>query len=478
MKFLKYLAAGAILAAGLAQSASAQDHVYITGSTAFRNAAILAINALFDGGVSTSGQGNSSAGQATLITDNTNATSVAAFTNNTTFLWYGGKIGGVAINIAATFTGSATGIYTVAGPVNTTTQIPFLNDTATVANLTAASLTQTGAPSGFQDEASSIQNTSSFLTNQNAQIAFTDVDQATTVYNGRVTLSSGVRTLFSSTLQDNIIGIPTFKWMASFGFPQGTGTGHLSSYSVTSQTLHTLLSVGYMPLSFITGQTADQAKEVDCTGRNPDSGTRIAALADCGYGTTASVVQYQQTALSGYTVTSQTPWPATTGSNYVAGFSVAAGNNGAGSGADLRLYGGFAISPSAAASGKSVTAAYYVFPLGKSDAATAEGYSNGSNGGKSGGPAVELAYNGVNYSDAAVENGQYTYWGYEHLLASSSLSGNQLTLYNDLVNYFTNTANVSAIEGTNAGISIVDPNMLVQRGNTGTTITPVASFPY
>jgi len=157
---------------------------------------------------------------------------------------------------------------------------------------------------------------------------------------------------------------------------------------------------------------------------------------------------------------------------------VLAGNNGAGSGADLRLYGGFTIAPAAAASTKAVTAVYYVFPLGLSDSLTAEGYTAGANGGKSAGPGVELSYNGVPYSTQAVYDGQYSFWGYEHLFSGSSLTTNAQTVYNDLTTYFTSAANVSAIESTNIGLSIADANMLVTRGNAGTAITPSATFPY
>ena len=47
---------------------------------------------------------------------------------------------------------------------------------------------------------------------------------------------------------------------------------------------------------------------------------------------------------------------------------------------------------------------YYVTYLGISDAASAVS-----------GGAVELTYNGVPYSDVAVQEGQYTFWAYEQL---------------------------------------------------------------
>ena len=37
------------------------------------------------------------------------------------------------------------------------------------------------------------------------------------------------------------------------------------------------------------------------------------------------------------------------------------------------------------------------------------------------GNAVDMKYNGVAYSAAAVKNGQYTFWGYEHLYKRSGI---------------------------------------------------------
>ena len=54
--------------------------------------------------------------------------------------------------------------------------------------------------------------------------------------------------------------------------------------------------------------------------------------------------------------------------------------------------------------------------MGTSDAA---GVNNGAN---------RLTYNGVAYSKAAVQNGQYSLWGYQHLYARSGLSATKLTL--------------------------------------------------
>jgi hypothetical protein len=56
--------------------------------------------------------------------------------------------------------------------------------------------------------------------------------------------------------------------------------------------------------------------------------------------------------------------------------------------------------------------------MGTADAATAAGYGR---------PPVLCTYNGVAFSDAAIQNGQYTMWGYEHLYSVTGLSSAENT---------------------------------------------------
>jgi len=60
---------------------------------------------------------------------------------------------------------------------------------------------------------------------------------------------------------------------------------------------------------------------------------------------------------------------------------------------------------------------YFVGYLGTSDAATAV-----TDGGRA------LSYNGVAYSAAAVEDGQYGFWGYEHMYYLTSATGSQVAI--------------------------------------------------
>jgi len=445
MKLIKNLVAGAILAATLAQTASAANpanHIYITGSTAFRTAAIAAISQVLGlpQGSLGGGTGNDS--------NNGGANS------NTSFIWSGGTINSTSVTVCATFTGSETGCASVAG----SQQIPFLPDGVTG---------ETNA-SCYSDVQSSQPNPN--YTTAIPDICFSDVYQGTTPFNGNVTLASGSTTNFVA-MTNKPVGMPSFKWIASVGFPLGTGssgsTVTTSSYSMEPNFLAYLYGTnGVAPLSMMVGSTGstDQTVEIFATGRNPDSGTRATALADGFFGVANPVFQWQQTGLSGSTVTSMQLFPIQT----IAGLSTsAAGNSGEGSGANLRAYGGYTISSSLYQDPGFTTAAYFVMYLGISDAGKVEGTS------KSG--AVELAYKGVNYSNAAIYSGQYTYWSIEHLYYRTNIATNPKALATAVVTNLTTSASGANLGYSNVsgvGFTANDPNWQVTRSGDGTSTIP------
>ena len=123
----------------------------------------------------------------------------------------------------------------------------------------------------------------------------------------------------------------------------------------------------------------------------------------------STVVQWQPSVGSGV-VTGHARFPATT----INGIPVPLGNGGYKSGSDL------------VTTMQATTAAltgYYVSYMGTSDAASAIG-----------GGAKALTYNGVSYSLDNVKNGLYTFWGYEHLMYKSTLTGVQKTVADTLAN--------------------------------------------
>ena len=451
MKSLKFLALAAI-AAAFAQQASAQTTVYITGSTAFRTAAIAAINTVT--GLSAP-SGSDASYSATFYPKGQTATS----TRNTTFIWSGGSVSGNPVTVKAAFTGSASGVGTTLGNL----AIPFLPDGVTGATNPSAYIDVQGSLPNINTQTFTAQDNSTQhgiydpSVQQVPNIAFSDAFQASTPFAAGVTKTLlapfNTTVTFPAAAHDASVGFVTFKIVASTGFPLGTGgtgvseapfTGSytVSSYSAEPNTLGALFSTGSVPLSRFTGSTLDLHKLVYATGRNPDSGTRIGFLADTGFGINNTVVQYQPT-VGATPVTTITRYPI----EIVAGSSTSSnGNSGEATGGTLRAYMGDTIATGAslsivngartAAQSSTVTAAYFLTYLGTGDASSVAG------------TAVELSYKGVPFSLQAIYNGQYTYWAQEHIFDNGTTG---------VVDTFRTTL-ISTLQGTatplsNAGIS-------------------------
>jgi len=439
MKSLKTIAVAGFLATALGQAAFATDHVYVTGSTAFRTAAINAISA--------------AVGLAGPTGDDTNISG----TGKTTYIWEGGTdpVTSNPVTVCATFTGSASGV----GIVATSTAIPFLPDGSTGHN----------NPSAYDDSAGTTPHAGYAKTIPD--FAFSDVYQSSTPFN----TNAGYTDLSGN---DSIVGIVTFKWMASKNFPRGTGVATAttlpSSYNVTPSFIKQLFSTGAAPLSFLSGNSADQHVEIFATGRNPDSGTRITTFADGLYGLTNVVKQYHPT-VSGGAVTSQSLYPVETIYGLLGTGSV--GNSGEASGGNLRAF-LQATLPTSGLTGQNAgcTGAYYITYLGIGDASSVEGSSTNLTG------AVELTYGGVQYSNTAIQQGQYSFWSYEHVLDRGDLAPAGGAAGTEAATDIETTM-VSTIQGwnsTNANISGSglqdDSNMKVKRSGDGLFIKPKFTF--
>jgi hypothetical protein len=212
-----------------------------------------------------------------------------------------------------------------------------------------------------------------------------------------------------------IVGVVQFKFVASNSAPAGLT-------NITSQNARDLFSTGKMALSLFTGAIADEGFTIYATGRDFDSGTRLTALAEIGLGAQAAVKQYQPKK-GGVLATTCcgtldgppfTIWPA----GSVNGVPYGIGNGGYNSGSELT--GGIANSTNGSNA--------FVTYLGLSDAATAVG--NG---------AHELTYNGTPYSQTAVQEGQYTFWGYQHLYYRDSTPAGIKTIADKLALQIFNT---------------------------------------
>jgi hypothetical protein len=358
-KILSIAAIGALFAA---MSVQAQTQIYVCGSTAFRANAYRSIRAMFDGGAPTSqntsgSANNSGAGQMT-------------FSGTITNLY-----GSNTVTIYCDWTGSAQGVHSLtASPGDS---LPFLANASPQGDTT--------------------------ISNHVADLAFSDVFQATTGFN-------------SPTLSDEQVAVQPFCWVANPSVPN-------SVTNITIQQLRYALG-GSCPLSYLTGSTnaSDYTNIVYLTGRNKDSGSRLIALSDALY--TGSVKVYSNFLGTAVQMTAN---QIVNGVNYGPGFA----------------------SGGTEANNLSQTGPYMIGYLGYSDARTvvnAGGHLLTYNGGL---PFNGWAgsTNGFDVPDfSPVTTGKYSLWGPEHLFINPSGANyaNAYPVFTNLVGYIntdvTNTA--------------------------------------
>jgi hypothetical protein len=220
----------------------------------------------------------------------------------------------------------------------------------------------------------------------------------------------------SPVLTDTNVGVQPFAYVKSTAAGAGTT-------NITIQQLQTFLSGGLLPLSYFTGNSADDASLIYLVGRDSGSGTRITAERDSLF------------------VGSPLLW-APDGScnwNTYSGFSSGSGI-------------------SAVLNGSCGPAIGY---LGISDAKNVNGGAN------------ILSYNGykpfagsISAPDyTAVRKGLYSFWGYEHLMKRSTASANVNSFYLRLANEINNDLATSTT-------AIQVGSMLVSRSADGGPISP------
>jgi hypothetical protein len=170
---------------------------------------------------------------------------------------------------------------------------------------------------------------------------------------------------------------------------------------MTNQLAAAILTLGVLPQFQFDNSTS--TTNIYVTGRNSDSGTRLDAFAESGFGITSAPLQVDPTQnQAGSLVDHITSGAWVPGPNGVVFFTPP--SNGYSSGGTL------AGAMTATGSG-TVLPGFLVTYLGINDANTTVA-----------GGATILTYNGFGYSAAAVENGQYTFWAYEHFLKCPALS--------------------------------------------------------
>lgn len=403
MKSKFSLALVAMLA--IAPLASADTEFRLTGSTAFR-AAVHAglLNSFF------------SAAPAYAHSNAAGAVSGASKS-----IWRGSVAGIAGITtVRCTWSGSAQGV----GDVTSGNPVSFL---------VPATLVNAGETSG--------QTTSESLV---AHASFSDVGQSSTAFS-------------SPTLDDTGVGVVAFTWVINDTSATGADTAARYGFdNITAQFARALYSSGSQPKSMLTGNGAD-TRLIYATGRDIGSGTRASMLAETKYGVFTPVQQFQITAASD-AVTELRVWPVgTTGGN-----DPIAGNGGYTSGGTLsgllasKTDSNFILRN--AAGGVAVAshpAAHLVSCVGIADSVTIV------NGG-----GARLKYEGVGYTgtadDEKIRQGQYTMWGYQHLL-SATLDGDQTTARDALA---------AAIDANIGTAGVATSTMAVGRQEDGGVVGP------
>lgn len=343
-KTLAILALGGLFAAATAQ---AQVDIYITGSTAFRANAYRSIRSLFTTRGSLTSQ---------------NPADPASGANQVTWTGTLTNFGAQTVTIRASYSGSVAGVQALA---QNTSQAYLVNSTPGDTNL---------------------------VTHQ-ADLAFSDVFQATTVFT-------------SPLLNDNQVGVLPFAYVKSQATPAGVT-------NITIQQLQTLLPNGQLPLSYFTGDTNDDATSLYLVGRDSGSGTRLSAEKDAMF--VGTPLLYQTNGTCTWVISS-----------------------------------GFSSGSLLAAQLKS-TCAPGVGYLGLSDAITV---NSGNNVIRYNG---NLPFNGnINTPDfKPVREGVYSFWCYEHLYERSTAPANVNTYRTALASEIDNdvATSISAVQVSTMRVS-------------------------
>jgi len=419
---LKSFAAG-IIALALAGVSSAQTVIRISGSTAFRAALNNAIVDIMSPGYFVAGSGSKL----------TNSTQLVVVGNT--------KVGNYPVVIKTSLQGSVGGIQSVA---QQSPQIVFQGTSGwlqtSLATTTAGNFAATN--NQYTDPAAP------------ADICLADSYQASSFAYG-----PGY-----TTLVDQLVGVVPFFWVMGCSKDSAVQTSLSSVTNITSLQIKLLLSSG-APLSVLSGNPADATVTLYPVGRDEDSGTRLDAFAESGFGVFGSPVQYiagvggaisnnipssvtvPTTPTS--TITGIMPYPA----NSVNGFSFPVGHSGYKSGGTLAnvIFQPVDASARDQFGGKFALISY----LGAGDAQTAIG---------SGSTAFILNYNGVSGQLSAtndpipasatnITDGAYTFWSYEHLDYLPTLSGPAKTVANQLVQTIITDAHYSGVSLTSMNVS-------------------------
>ncbi len=378
--------AAALLALGIVSRAYADPTVYLTGSTAFRSTVYASL-------VNNTGPANGGVFDSGSVTYATWGSSSASGSN---YMVFHGNIGGSGVYVDCAWSGSEAGIASACnatlgntdrnGNPITLNGSPETWVNATNATLSAAGVITTANPTSGQLEANS----------HGSDLAQADTSQAISwtpfVANTQTALKDyGVQGIVTFTITRNVQTVASNEWT------------HCSN--ITLPQLNTLFANGATPAGFISGNTNDNDFVVYLVGRNLGSGTRMNMLGDSAYGAHKAVQQYSigygieagEAQVNSCILTNE----GNGGYESGGGVAKALGNTGSCQQADP-FNGGVGW--------------FAVGYLGPADALNTANYG--------GEPTNNwMTVDGVFSSNGSIENGQWWYWGHEHLLGKYQISG-------------------------------------------------------
>ena len=395
--YLKFMLTAGLLAVAFTSAAHAVTTatIRITGSSAYRGAVTNAIlNLMTPGSAQAAYVGTSLSGANQQLIEGPLVTTT----------------GGAGYLIVKTsWTGSLSALVVLTTGANTVN--PFLSTSNATASASAG-------PSTFGAGATGGNSVSpgTFDAAQTADIGMSDAFQGSTSFSSPALTGATV----SGQPQQSDVGVVPFVWVSN----PDASTNITNINSIQAQSL----IGGGLQLSQFTGNTSDASTTVLCVGRDIDSGTRFTGFVEAGYSiiglTNPPASQYAVTTTgsgTGITAVSVDSYPTDTLFGTVYDRGTQGYSSGSGVAGGLSAHGTLSL-PASAPVGDPYPdpADYYAGPclligyVGESDGSTAV-----KNGGHF------LSYNGVSYGSISgstvtynrnlVDQGVYTYWGYEHM---------------------------------------------------------------
>jgi len=419
MKTISKFMLGGLLAAGLSCAAQAQTYVYLAGSTAFRgqtNAAIM--HALGSSDYSTStGAGTLPSGSYYAY----NGTSGLGKANSAIF---SGTIGGVQVIVKTTWTGSESGIWSLAADSGAGGSIKYLLDTQLGTN--------NAGTNGLTDPATL---SGASVDTHAPNVAMADTYQATSQFAGGNTIVYADATSHVMATLSEVSG-------GTYGTAGPVGVTYFAFYTtkqgkldgltnITSEQAKALYKNGSLPLTWMLPATSNTTAQIYAFGRDPDSGTRLSVIGEIGLGNLGAVNQYYPYDSGNNIMTAAGTLsyidivPASTvnfvavnsgNGGYSSGGSLSKALNSDDTGSWLTSAGGSANTPGSCG----------IFYAGISDG------NNTTNG-------QQLTFNGVAPSDSNVQNGNYPLWTYEHMYLGVGISTNAKTVAQTIATQLKNT---------------------------------------